>query len=94
MLLSTGNLQEAPNVLVLLCTRKRLALGSLTESLALEMPHFGAILLFLAEIVLLEWSIRLLEHFQIRLIISFEFVTIFLLLANRMLLNLLLLLLP
>ena len=93
MFLSAGDLQEAPYVLVLLCARQRLALGGLAESLALEMPHFGAVLLFLAEVILLKWSIWLLEHFQIRLVVSLELVAVLLLLAGWVLLDLLLLLL-
>lgn len=49
--------------------------------------------MFLAEIILLKWSIWLLEHFQIRLVVSLELVAVLLLLAGWVLLDLLLLLL-
>lgn len=91
MFLAAGDLQDTSHVLVLLCPRQRLAVSCLVKSLTLELPHFGTILLLLAKIILFKWSVRLLEHFHVCLVVTFEFITILLLLARWLLLLLLLL---
>ena len=91
---STGDLEKTAYILVLLRTRQRLALGCLVEPLILEMPHLRAVLLLLTKVLLIEWAVWLLEHFQIGLVISLEFVTVLVLLGQLLWLHLLLLLLP
>ena len=61
---------------MLLGARQRLRLRGRRQTLSLEVAHLGAVLVLLSQIICVKGLVLLLEHFEVSLVVAFEFIPI------------------